>query len=99
MKRIRKASRSQRARWRNRLMPLDRAVCFRPGVRHETDEIAEAAQAQAELQILSGAGIEAALLQEDVAPIHGTGAGHTGNRATTSRMDFPALIDIRYSTL
>src|SRR4029453_12347691 len=52
-----------------------RPGCFRPGVRHETDEIAEATQPQAVLQILSGADVQAALPHEDVAPIHGTGTG------------------------
>ena len=56
-----------------------RAGCFRPGVRHETDQIAEATQPQAELQILSGADVEPALPQEHIAPIHGTGAGQTGD--------------------
>ena len=89
MKRIRKASRSQRARCRNRLMPLIGPVRFRPGVRHETDEIAEAAQPQAVLQILPGADVEAALVQERVAPIHGTGAGQAGDRAHDVEDGFP----------
>ena len=80
MKRIRNASRSQRARWRKRPMRACRAVCFRPGVRHEADDIAEATQPQAVLQILAGADVQAALPQECIAPIHGTGAGQTGDR-------------------
>src|SRR5262249_56902688 len=52
-----------------------RTVCFRPGVRHEADEIAEPAQPQAVLQILSGADVQTALPHEYIAPIHGAGAG------------------------
>src|SRR5262245_40897490 len=37
--------------------------------------MAESAQPQAELQVLSGADIEAAMPQEYLAPLHGTGAG------------------------
>src|SRR5215471_6338149 len=43
--------------------PADRAVCFGPGFRHETDEVAQATQPQAVLQILAGADVEAALPQ------------------------------------
>ena len=59
----------------------DRAVRLRPGIRHEPDEVAKPAQPQAELQILAGADVETALLQEDVAPIHRAGAGQAGDRA------------------
>jgi hypothetical protein len=52
-----------------------RAVCFRPRLRHEADDMAEATQPQAVLQILSGADVQAALPQECITPIHGTGAG------------------------
>ena len=52
-----------------------RAICCRPRLRHETDEVAEATQPQAVLQVLSGADVQAALPQECIAPIHGTGAG------------------------
>src|SRR5262249_28930228 len=41
--------------------PAGRAVCFRPGFRHETDEVAEATQPQAVLQILAGADVEGRL--------------------------------------
>src|SRR5262249_29943463 len=58
-----------------------RAGGFRPGVRHETDEMAETAQPQAVLQILAGTDIQAALPHEYVAPIHGAGAGQAGDRA------------------
>jgi len=79
MKRIRKASRSQRA-LAQKAYPADRAVCFGPGFRHETDEVAQATQPQAVLQILAGADVEAALPQESIASIHGTGPGETGDR-------------------
>src|SRR5258706_12405929 len=55
--------------------PAGRAVCFRPGVRYETDEVAKAAQPQTVLQILSRADVQTALSQEYIASIHGTGAG------------------------
>src|SRR5260370_31632138 len=54
-----------------------RAGCFRPGVRHETDDMAETAQPQAVLQILSVADVQAALAHECIPPIHGTNAGQT----------------------
>src|SRR5262245_60432877 len=54
---------------------------FGPGVRHETDEMAEAPQPQAELQVLSGADVEAALPHEYLAPVHGAGAGETSDGA------------------
>src|SRR6266478_5372521 len=79
MKRIRKASRSQRA-LAQKAYAVCRAVRFRPGVRHETDDIAEATQPQAVLQILSGADIQAALSLEYISPIHGTSAGQTRDR-------------------
>src|SRR5215831_18042155 len=57
-----------------------RARCFRPGIRHETDDIAEATQPQAVLEILSGTDVQAALPHEYIAPIYGTGTGQTGDR-------------------
>ena len=57
------------------------AICFRPGIRHEPDEVAQTAQAQAKFQVLSWADVQTALLQKRVAPIHGTRAGKTGDRA------------------
>jgi hypothetical protein len=80
MKRIRKASRSQRARWRKRAYGPGRAISFRPSVWHETDEVTKAAQPQAVLKILSRADVQTALPHEHIASIHGTGAGQTGDR-------------------
>ena len=80
MKRMRKASRSQRARWRNRLIAACRPVLFPPRRPARNGWIAEAAQPQAVLQILAGADVQAALPQEHVAPIHRAGAGQTGDR-------------------
>src|SRR5262249_17084437 len=56
------------------------AVGFRPGLRREPDRIAEAAQPQAKLEILSRADVESALPQEYLAPVHGTGAGQARDR-------------------
>src|SRR5262249_61348198 len=60
--------------------PPARPVFSRPRTRHEADEIAEPAQPQAVLQILSGADVQTALPQEYVAPVHGAGAGQAGDR-------------------
>lgn len=57
-----------------------RARRFRPGIRHETNDIAEPTQPQAVLEILSGTDVQAALPNEYIAPIHGTGTGKTGDR-------------------
>src|SRR5262249_9126098 len=69
--------------------PTYRAVCFRPGFRHKTDEVAEATQPQAALQILAGADVQPALPQEYVASIHRAGAGETGNRLRDVQYGLP----------
>src|SRR4051795_10972501 len=56
------------------------AGCFRPGVGHEPNDIAESAEPQGVLHILSRADVEPALSRKNTPPIHGTGAGQTRDR-------------------
>src|SRR3954468_11628205 len=56
------------------------AGCFRPGVGHKPNDIAEPAEPQGVFHILSRADVEPALLRENIPAIHGTGAGQTRDR-------------------